>query len=158
MRRSAVRRLVRVGSRAASFMNDWKRRLYAHYVSSGQATGNYGQDSQPSWADNPYYRQVITHHLPKNKDVAIADVACGHGALLHCLRESGYRNLRGVDVSTEQVALAHKQGVVEAQCGEMSGFLLDKTGAYEVVFLMDISGAPLNAVNCLNCLAWLTAH
>ena len=73
-----------------------------------------------------------------SKDVAIADVACGHGALLRCLRESGYRNLRGVDVSTEQVALAHKQGVVEAQCGEMSGFLLDKTGAFEVVFLMDI--------------------
>ena len=119
-------------------MNDWKNHLYENYVSSGQAGGSLDRGSRISSHDYPYFQRIINKHLPFNKDVAIADIACGHGALLHCLRESGYRNISGVDVSLEQVELAHQFGVVEAVCGDMGGFLRDKAGAFDVIFLMDI--------------------
>jgi len=48
------------------------------------------------------------------------------------------RNLQGVDVSAEQVELAHSAGVTEAQCGDMGEFLRGNTGAFDVIFLMDI--------------------
>ena len=119
-------------------MSDWKRHLYERYVSSGQAALDVARGSQPSLANYPYYRQVVNRYLPQNKDIAVADVACGHGALLHCLRHVGYRNLSGVDVSLEQVALAHRLGVTEAHHGDMGEFLVRNPAAFDVVFLMDI--------------------
>ena len=119
-------------------MNDWKKKLYEKYVSSGQAGGSLNRGAKLSTHDHPYFMRLIRTHLAEDKTVAIADIACGHGALLHCLRESGYGNISGVDVSAEQVALAHQSGVAEAVCGDMGGFLKDKAGAFDVVFLMDI--------------------
>ena len=119
-------------------MNDWKKNLYDSYVSSGQAAGCRERASQHLLRNYPYFRQIIKKHLPESKDVIIADIACGHGALLFCLRESGYCNVSGVDVSHEQVELAHQFGVGVAVCGDMGGFLKDKAGAFDVVFLMDI--------------------
>lgn len=117
-------------------MNEWKSHLYENYVSSGQAGGSSGR--RLSLRSYPYFRRIIRRHLPPDKQVVIADLACGHGALLHCLRESGYRNISGVDVSPQQVALAHKLGVFEAECGNMAEFLSSKTNTFDVVFLMDI--------------------
>lgn len=119
-------------------MKNWKDHLYENYVSSGQAGGRHYGESSISAHDFPYFQRIINQHLPANKNVAIADIACGHGALLHCLREAGYTNISGVDVSLEQVNLAHQFGVREAVCGDMGGFLKDKTGKIDVVFLMDI--------------------
>ena len=119
-------------------MKNWKDHLYENYVSSGQSVGGQDGESSISAHDYPYFQQIIRQHVPANKNAAIADIACGHGALLQCLREAGYVNISGVDVSLEQVNLAHQLGVKEAVCGDMGGFLKDKAGAFDVVFLMDI--------------------
>ena len=119
-------------------MHNWKNKLYDSYVSSGQAAGCREHVSQHLLHKYPYFRKVIKKHLPDNKDVIIADIACGHGALLYCLRECGYCNVSGVDVSQEQIELAHELGVGVAVCGDMSGFLKDNEKAFDVVFLMDI--------------------
>ena len=118
-------------------MDNWKNLLYESYVASGQALAG-GRDSLPAHALDPYFQQLVSRHLAPDRELAIADVACGHGALLSCLKEAGYRNLQGVDVSAEQVALAHSAGVTEAQCGDMGAFLRGNTGGFDVIFLMDI--------------------
>jgi 2-polyprenyl-3-methyl-5-hydroxy-6-metoxy-1,4-benzoquinol methylase len=119
-------------------MNNWKQKLYNGYVSSGQAAWSSDRSSQFLVRNYPFFRQIIKKHLPESKEVVIADIACGHGALLFCLTQSGYHNVNGVDVSKEQIDLAHKLGVSGASCGEMSDFLRDKVAAFDVVFLMDI--------------------
>jgi 2-polyprenyl-3-methyl-5-hydroxy-6-metoxy-1,4-benzoquinol methylase len=43
--------------------------------------------------------------LPKEKNAAILDVACGEGGLLLYLLKKGYRNLHGFDLSTENIEI-----------------------------------------------------
>ena len=115
-------------------MTSWKNRLYEGYVSSGHALGNQDGRSTFTARDFHHLRRLINKHLPATKNMAIADIACGHGALLHCLRDAGYHNISGVDVSPEQINLAHQLGVHEAVCGDMGGFLREKACAFDASF------------------------
>lgn len=56
--------------------------------------------------------RVIRQHFPRDRASSIFDLGCGHGALLHFARESGYLNVRGIDASSEQVAAAKRLGIV----------------------------------------------
>lgn len=116
-------------------MSDWKTRLYDSYVSTGRAEA----PETATALDSPYYMKLIAGILPSKKDIAILDLACGHGGLIHNLKKSGYRNVTGVDISQEQVSVAHRLGIPEVECRSITQFLLqaDK-GSFDVVFLMDI--------------------
>lgn len=115
-------------------MNDWKKRLYDSYVSTGQARApNDTKD-----LENPYFDKLIAIHLPKNPHIAIADLACGHGRLIYSLKKRGFTNVEGVDISQEQVAAAHKIGIPEVKCQDIKEYIDEKVpGSYDVVFLMD---------------------
>lgn len=67
----------------------------------------------------PYLRKLVREHFPPQLDVAVLDLGCGHGALLHFAREAGYRNLRGVDGSSEQVAAAQRLGIAGVEEGDL---------------------------------------
>ena len=85
----------------------WKRRLYDTYVSSGQA-GHQGESITPEQLFHPrkaYVGHLITHYLPQQRDSRIADLGCGHGALLYFLSRAGYTSIEGVDTSPEQIEL-----------------------------------------------------
>ncbi len=119
-------------------MEEWKRRLYAGYVSTGQATG---QGSEAERFDVGRYRHVtalLRQVLPARREVRILDLACGHGPLLMCAKALGYSNLAGVDVSAEQVALAHRFGLAEVVCQELAGYLAARRGTFDVIFAMDV--------------------
>lgn len=119
-------------------MNDWKHRLYDNYVSTGQAGANVNPQTGLNVGDYPYISSLIQQHLPSKKDMAILDLACGHGALIYCLKHHGYSNLSGVDISAQQVKLAHELGLTEIKCQDIQDFLADKVNAFDVIFLMDI--------------------
>jgi 2-polyprenyl-3-methyl-5-hydroxy-6-metoxy-1,4-benzoquinol methylase len=112
--------------------------LYDNYVSTGQAGTNVNRQAGLNIGDYPYLSNVIKQHLPSKKDIAILDLACGHGALIYCLKQLGYSNLQGVDISPQQVALAHELGLTEVKCQNIQAFLTSKAGAFDVIFLMDI--------------------
>ena len=61
--------------------------------------------------------------MPPNRDAAILDIGCGHGAILYALQQAGYHNARGVDGSAEQVQAAARLLLLA------SGFL--RVEAYE---------------------------
>jgi 2-polyprenyl-3-methyl-5-hydroxy-6-metoxy-1,4-benzoquinol methylase len=76
--------------------------------------------------------------LANERQLAIADLGCGYGALVHCLLESGYNDVTGIDVSPEQVNLASQLGVPGVECLDLVEFLQRKPAAFDVVFLMDV--------------------
>jgi SAM-dependent methyltransferase len=49
------------------------------------------------------------------KDAAILDIGCSSGALLCELKERGFQQLYGIDVSENAVALAHEHGLQNTQ-------------------------------------------
>lgn len=64
-------------------------------------------------------RRIVRDHFPPDRDSLILELGCGHGALVHYARNEGYRNLRGVDVSPEQVAAAKRLGIAGVDEGDL---------------------------------------
>jgi SAM-dependent methyltransferase len=119
-------------------LTDWQSKLYGAYISTGQSTASGEEAVETLLSDHPHYEHIIRRHLPDDRSLRIADLACGHGALVFCLRALGYVHVEGIDVSPEQVALAHRRGLREVHAGDMMEFLRGKDGVYDVIFLMDI--------------------
>ncbi len=119
-------------------MEKWKQRLYDAYVSSGQAGGATAEWDAYDLARFPFYRSLIRTHVPAGPDLNMIDLACGHGTLLYCLTESGYRNVHGIDISREQVELARRFGLTGIECGAIEPYLNGSDRTYDVVFLLDI--------------------
>jgi 2-polyprenyl-3-methyl-5-hydroxy-6-metoxy-1,4-benzoquinol methylase len=119
-------------------MDSWKQRLYDTYVSSGQAGSTVAEWDAYDLSRFPFYRRLIQDHVPAGSEQRIVDLACGHGALVHCLKESGYLNVAGVDISPEQIDLARRFGLNEVECSAILPFLSSSDRDYDVVFLLDI--------------------
>lgn len=83
------------------------------------------------------YDAYLKGWLPEQKDAAILDVACGGGKLLHFFKSKGYKNLFGVDISPEQIALASQvtQNVVEE---DAITFLQSHKEKYDLITGLDI--------------------
>jgi cyclopropane fatty-acyl-phospholipid synthase-like methyltransferase len=83
---------------------------------------------------------MIRSHFRKDKDAAILDVGCGHGAIIYFACQAGYRNVLGVDGSLEQVTLARQLGIDGVSQGDLFDALnasgdssLDGVIAFDVI-------------------------
>jgi predicted TPR repeat methyltransferase len=86
-----------------------RRRLYDAYFETYYGPGHTVGELSPSV--RAYFDQHLGRHLPADRGAAILDIGCGFGGLLMHLRDRGYTNARGVDVSPEQVAMANRLGL-----------------------------------------------
>ena len=117
----------------------WKKQAYAKYVSSGQA-GFLSKISKNEFtARSAHARFVIRKYLCQNLDAHILELGCGHGVYIHSLKLAGYKNLRGIDISTEQVELAQSLGVDDVTIGENIETLKSyESNVIDAILLMDI--------------------
>ena len=90
-------------------------RLYKSYVSqhSGTSSGD---------ATRLIYQRDIRPLLPPPSAGPVVDIGCGSGQLVRCLVADGYQ-AKGIDVSPEQVALAHEAGLGQVQLGDYLSLL-----------------------------------
>ena len=81
--------------------------IYSNYSKHAQITGQTpARYSYQRWAAAT--RWYVRGWLPDDLDVPILDLGCGAGYFLYLAQMHGYRNLSGVDLSAEQVALARQ--------------------------------------------------
>ncbi|MFN5705659.1 MAG: SAM-dependent methyltransferase, partial [bacterium] len=59
-------------------------------------------------------------------------------SLIKLLKDSGYTNLTGIDLSESQVAIAHQFGLSEVQVNDINNFLSTKENTYDVITGVDI--------------------
>lgn len=119
--------------------SDWKAHLYRTYVSSGQARDSNTSAEEHFRAPQAHLMSIVRRHFPLDRTTPIVDIGCGHGALLYFLRQAGYENLRGVDTSKEQAALAQRLGIAGVECGDAMAFLrAQPDGSLGVVCLFDV--------------------
>ncbi len=84
-------------------------------------------------------RRILGLYLPKDRSANILDIACGEGSLLIFLKENGFTNLSGFDLSPENVGICHHLGLDEVQQFDALR-LTEYQGPeqYDCIFAMDI--------------------
>lgn len=84
------------------------------------------------------YRKRFLRFLPSDKDVKIIDLGCGQGYLINWLKFEGYVNIKGVDISSEQIDFCKKYVHAPVVCMEAKKYLSQTKEKYDVIFLTDV--------------------
>lgn len=129
-----------VGSSVAETLvepSDWRERLYASYVSTH--AGLHADPSSLGLARAAqFYQANLAPFLPPDRGSAILDVGCGYGPLLSYLRGLGYVRLHGVDLSAEQVALAHRLGLDMVKQADAVEYLSTIAQPFDLITAFDV--------------------
>jgi SAM-dependent methyltransferase len=90
-----------------SSLDSYRTRIYEKYVSMFKETQTtFDKETAIRWG-RPY-EYYFRNWLPREKSVAVLDIACGNGKLLYYFICHGYSNLEGVDICHEQVHIAQQ--------------------------------------------------
>src|SRR5207253_5187599 len=84
------------------------------------------------------FRAQIGRFLPASLASSMLDIGCGPGRLVWFLQNEGYRDVRGIDISVEQVQVARSLGIANVICGEARDYLLEHTGEFDLILAFDV--------------------
>jgi 2-polyprenyl-3-methyl-5-hydroxy-6-metoxy-1,4-benzoquinol methylase len=114
----------------------YRERIYRHYASRFMDAGErFDEKASARWGRA--YDWYLRGWLPADKEASVLDVACGGGKLLHFFKTRGYRQVAGVDLSPEQVALA-RQVVPDVHEGNVLEFLESRPRSFDLITGLDI--------------------
>jgi 2-polyprenyl-3-methyl-5-hydroxy-6-metoxy-1,4-benzoquinol methylase len=111
--------------------DSYRSRLYVDY-----ATTHAGREDRQRVVTTLLHD--IAPLLPPRLDARILDVGCGQGDLVAMLSRLGYKGAGGIDVSPEQVRLAHEAGVQNIQQGDLLPFLERSVNAFDAIVATDV--------------------
>ena len=117
-------------------VSEYRDRIYKNYGANFQnASETFSVEAAINWGRGYIY--YLRGWLPTDRKAAIADVACGGGKLLYLYKHLQYENFIGVDISSEQVALARQIApqVVEAN---VLPWLEEHQNAFDLITGFDI--------------------
>ncbi|MCX7704381.1 MAG: class I SAM-dependent methyltransferase [Planctomycetota bacterium] len=89
----------------------YRENLYKQYTEHLKSTCGIKTEEMFGGNRDITFRKYYLPHLPKDKNAKILELGCGYGAFLLFLKQQGYTNLIGVDISPQQVETAHKLGL-----------------------------------------------
>lgn len=87
---------------------------------------------------SPTLTRDVLARLPARKSVRILDAGCGQGDLIALIRDQGWTNVSGFDISEEQVATASRLGVDGVTHDDLYAFSAAHPAAYDVVLAIDL--------------------
>lgn len=115
---------------------DYRARIYERYASDWQdAAPEFDESGSRRWGKA--YRYYLRGWLPDYKEARIVDLACGGGRLLYFLKMQNFTNVRGVDISKEQVQLA-RQVVPDVIEADVIKFLERHRDTFDLIIGLDI--------------------
>lgn len=116
----------------------YRARIYGTYV-TGRSDALAPESIAGLAPRQPYLRWLVRTCMPPDRDAAILDIGCGHGAILYALQQAGYRHAYGVDGSGEQVQAAARLGIRGVAQGDLMQTLRGTPDAsLDVVIAFDV--------------------
>lgn len=112
---------------------DYRQRLLAQYMSTHASVSGAAAGLERR---RPYLDRLVRQHFPADRNAAVLDLGCGHGAILWAAKKAGYTNLTGVDASPEQVAAARHLGILGVRQGDLRTELAATASASQDVILL----------------------
>ncbi len=117
---------------------NYRTKFYSQYISS-HTKNLYGEVLFKDIESHFFsWRNYFSSFLPKDKSARILDVGCGNGGFVCWLQKVGFQEAAGVDISEEQVKESKKFDIQNIFQSDLRDFLIDKKGAYDVIFMRDI--------------------
>jgi SAM-dependent methyltransferase len=95
----------------------------------------FDESAAQQWGKS--YDHFLKRILPKEKNATILDVACGGGNLLYYFKSKGFTNIKGVDLSPEQISLA-RQVIDDVTLQDATAYLKDHPGPFDLITGLDI--------------------
>jgi 2-polyprenyl-3-methyl-5-hydroxy-6-metoxy-1,4-benzoquinol methylase len=115
---------------------DIRPQLYSNYVTAFKRENSAMSPEELThyyqWCDERYF--PFLQHLPKS--AAILELGCGHGRMLSYMRQKGFANLEGIDISEEQIALSQQQGL-KAKTVNVFDYLEAAGNSFDCIIAID---------------------
>lgn len=115
----------------------YRAEIYERYLSTTYAPRNDLTEEGLQRAADHLVR-YFTSYLPVDKDAPILEIGTGSGAFLLCCEQLGYKNIMGVDISSQQVAFCHEKGFDQVVCSDGLGYLRTSTESYVTIAMLDL--------------------
>ena len=117
---------------------DFKKPLYQDYFQTqASRLDDHNLGDKIHWSQRIYKKEVVPF-LPSDENSKILDVGCGHGSMLLLLRDLGYSNAQGIDISKDQLNIARSIGLNNIECADANEFLMNKQETFDVIIGIDI--------------------
>ena len=120
-------------------MKKLKAKIYESYFTSHYASLDQKQNEVELLKNSTHGKQYLDF-ISSNHEIKIIDLGCGTGSLVSGLKNCGYKNVSGVDVSLENIQQA-KLAELDLKHGEIIAFLdevIEKSEKFDAVFLLDV--------------------
>jgi SAM-dependent methyltransferase len=115
---------------------EYRTKLYARYFSSSGYERLNATDDEGYRSHKRVLSQILLPYCPAARDATILDIGCGVGYAIEMLLDAGYSDVRGVDLSPDQVARAAARGLPVVR-GDAFESLADVHQVYDAIIALD---------------------
>ena len=117
-------------------MPDFRQELYRRYITTFKIAESHMDNSalQSYWDWCEYKYLPLLDGLDRNG--AILELGCGPGYMMEFLKKHGFSNIRGIDISEEQIRIATGRGL-NAKVADAFEFLHSTENTFNAIIAID---------------------
>lgn len=116
---------------------DSRERLFRDYFDSIYAPSNLltPKNYESTAAEYDFH---YGNFLPADRNAPIIDIGCGTGHFLYYLKNKGYSNFLGIDISEDQIKFCRDNITTNVETADAFEFLVNKINGYSAISANDV--------------------
>lgn len=118
-------------------MSDFREKFYIKYSTTFKVHISKFDDKNVGYTLSKYKKQYLPILNDFKKNSKILELGCGRGIFLNFLKENGYDDVLGVDISEEQIEIAKKNNF-QTKLGGVIEFLKTNEKKFDLIFAIDL--------------------
>src|SRR5690554_2083744 len=88
---------------------------------------------------NRFFARILGPYLKGiDKDACILDFGCGIGLCVNALKTLGFKNVKGIDISSQQVCMGQEKGFDVEFCPDTLSYLKNHKASFDLILILDV--------------------